>query len=410
MKRVAIISTGNELIYGSVHESNCFYLSGMLFQRDFKVVLHITVGDEIEELRYALGEAQKKADIAIITGGLGPTDDDYTLEALKSIFNFNTTIYEAGKQRMEFFFNSVGRTVMKNDLKQITVPEGAHIFDNDVGLAAGFCYSVDKKIIIAMPGVPTEMKNMFENRVLPFLLKKYSIGEKLSIVIRTVLMREADVNEKIKELNIDFNKIDWGITTDWGMNTVTFVLKSGYNLSKDEILQESRRVFGDRLLSQKSTNLEMELIDLLRERGMTISTAESCTGGLISKRITDIPGASDVFMGGMITYSNSSKIKQLDVSAESINQFGAVSEEVAKEMAKGIRDNFNSSIGLSVTGVAGPGGGSEGKQVGTVCFGFATPEGIESLKLDIGSDRDRVRFFSSQYALDHVRIYLKKRL
>lgn len=407
MKEVAIISTGNELVYGNVHEANCFYISSRLFHTDFSVVFHLTVGDRVEDIEYAVREAEKKADIAIITGGLGPTDDDHTLKVLQKIYNFERVIYETGKERMEKFFNSIDRILMENDLKQVTVPKGAVIFDNDVGLATGFSYTSGEKRIIAMPGVPVEMQYMFENKVLPFLLEEYGVAKRRYLIIRSVLVREAEVNELIKGMDINHQEIEWGITTEWGLNIITFVQKGDNEFPEDRILQEAKRSFGDRMLSHGSESLEMELINLLREKRMTIAIAESCTGGLISKRITDIQGSSDVFSGGVVAYSNKAKSNLLGVSEDYIEKYGAVSEEVAKEMAKGVKSRFDSSIGISVTGIAGPGGGSEEKPVGMVCFGSATPDGIESLKLDIMSDRERIRYFSSQHALDRVRLYLK---
>ena len=358
MKKIAIISTGSELMYGNVHEANCHFISSELFRTDFRVILHITVGDEIEELEYAVKEAVKKADIAIITGGLGPTDDDHTLNILQAIYNFETVLYEPGRKKMEEIFKSINRTVSASDLRQVTVPKNAVIFDNDVGLASGFAYTENKSTIIAMPGVPSEMKNMFENKVLPYLQQKYSSETKKSLTIRTVLIREAEVNNLLKDMNIEVDNIVWGITTEWGMNTVTFVQKGNLEFPADKIYKESIRIFGDCLLSQESLNLETDLVYLLKEKKMTLSIAESCTGGLAAKRITDVPGSSEVFLGGVIAYNNSAKKKMLDVSEDSLNNYGAVSEAVAKEMAIGVRDKFNSSISISITGIAGPSGGS----------------------------------------------------
>ncbi len=409
MKKIAIISTGNELVYGNVHESNCFYLSGKLFRTDFIVVFHLTVGDRIEDLEYAIKEAEKKADITLITGGLGPTDDDHTLDVLQGIYGYETTIYAPGRERMEEFFRSIDRSVMETDLKQVTVPKDALIFDNEVGLAAGFSCRRGSRMIIAMPGVPVEMKAMFENKVLPYLLREYKIAERKFAAIKTVMMREAGVNDLIKQMDINLDEIEWGITTVWGMNTITFVQKGDCDFSEDKIIEEAARIFGEKMLSPESENLEMEAISLLRERGMTISVAESCTGGLIQKRITDIPGASEVFVGGIVAYSNDVKMNQLGVSEDSLNNYGAVSEAVAEEMARGVSHRFNSDIGVSVTGIAGPGGGIEDKPVGTVWLGFSTPGGIESFKTEMMlTSRDRIRYFSSQYALDYIRLYLKR--
>jgi len=407
MKRVAIVSTGSELVYGKVHEANCFYLSNKIFPTVLEVVLHITVGDQIENLEYAVREAMSRSDITIITGGLGPTDDDCTLEVLKGVLGFESVINEAGKRRMEIFFNSINRSIMENDLKQVSVPYDAEVFDNDIGLAVGYSYVKDGKNIIAMPGVPREMHYMFENKVFPFLIKNFGAGVTENLPVRIVLMREAEVNGLVKNMDINFENIGWGITTSLGMNTVTFVQKPGMEFPVQRILQESLRVFGDRMLLSEYESLEMEVVSLLNKKGMTISLAESCTGGLVSKRITDIPGSSEVFLGGVVAYSNNSKINILGVSGDSIRKYGSVSEIVAKEMAQGVRNCLSSNIGISITGIAGPGGGGEEKPVGMVCFSIATPDKIESFTTEFIPDRERIRFFSSQYALDMVRRYVK---
>ncbi len=409
MINVAIVSTGSELVYGSVHESNAYFLSGRFFPTRFNVIMHLTVGDRMEHLEYAVREAAKKADVVILTGGLGPTDDDYTLEVLKKIYLFSTVVYAPGRDRMEMFFKSIGRSLMKNDIKQVTVPENGVIFDNDAGLAAGYAVKSGGKTIIAMPGVPAEMEPMFENKVLPFLMKEYKIDKRKSVIIRTILMREAQVNDLIGQMDIDFNDIEWGITTVWGMNTVTFVGKVDNEPPAEKILKEAERLFGGKMLSSGGQTLEEEVVNLLRLKKMTLSVAESCTGGLIQKRITDIPGASDVFPGGVVTYSNLVKTDLIFVSPETLSRFGAVSEETAGEMAAGVRKRFNSGIGISVTGIAGPSGGTPDKPVGTVCMGFAVPDCVETVKTEIrSSSRDRIRYFSSQYALDFVRMYLNR--
>ncbi len=409
MKNVAIVSTGSEIVYGSVHESNCYFISGRLFPTGFNVVMHLTVGDRPEDLEYAVREAERKADVVILTGGLGPTDDDYTLDVLKKIYFFRTAVYGPGRERMEAFFRSIDREVMTGDLKQVTVPENGHVFDNEVGLAAGYAVKSGEKTIVAMPGVPAEMEPMFENKVLPFLLKEYKIERRNSVVIRTILMREAQVNDSINQMDINLDGIEWGITTVWGMNTVTFVGKQKHDLPAEKILKEAERIFGEKILSRGSLSLEDDIVKLLRERNMTISVAESCTGGLIQKRITDIPGASDVFPGGVVVYANRAKTDLVYVSEETLSRFGAVSEVAAREMALGVRKRFNTSIGISVTGIAGPSGGTPDKPVGTVCMGFAVPDGIETFRTVIkSSNRERIRYFSSQYAMDFVRMYLNR--
>lgn len=409
MKKVAIISTGSELVYGSVHEANCYYISGKLFPTDLNVVMHVTVGDRKEDLENAVRECEKRADIVFITGGLGPTDDDNTLDVLKGMYGFKTKVFTPGKERMERFFKSIDRAVMKNDIKQVTVPEGAVIFENEVGLAAGFSMDTGNKKIIVMPGVPVEMEAMFENKVLPCLFREYAESERKHLKVRTILMREAEVNDLVKEMDINLDEIEWGITTVWGMNTLTFVEKGGGRLLEEKIMAEAERLFGDKMLSPGAETLEEDVVSLLRSRRKRLAVAESCTGGLIQKRITDIAGASDVFPGGIVSYSNEAKINLLGINEDTIKRHGAVSEETAIAMAEGVMELFKADIGLSVTGIAGPSGGSEEKPVGTVYIGFAVPGHSAAHYTHVkASGRDRVRQFSSQYAMDIIRLFLKK--
>ncbi len=407
MKTVAIISTGNELIYGNVQDHNSFYISRVLFPTSFSVILHVTIGDVLGDLEYAIEAALERSDITIITGGLGSTDDDKTLEVLQRICGFETQIYQEGYIKLEKFLKLLGRRIVPGDMKMLLVPVGATIFKNSNGFAPGFALRKDQRVIIAMPGVPREMQGMFENEILPYLFSEFERGYREHCTVRTVLMRESEINELISNMKIPFDEIEWGITTTPGMNTITFVPKGNGEFKREQILSEAQRAFANRMLMEESINLEMELLQLLKENAFTIATAESCTGGLIAKRITDIPGSSEIFLGGLVAYSNDAKVNLLHISQDALKRYGAVSEEIACEMADGVRRIFNSTIGISTTGIAGPGGGTVKKPVGMVCFGFATPDGIDSFTESIQMDRERVRFYASQYILDKVRLFLK---
>jgi len=407
MPGVAILSTGNELVCGRTTDTNAAFLSERLFAAGFRVVMHMTVGDSVEDIDFALGECESRADIVILTGGLGPTDDDHTLAAMRKHYNLGELIDEPGKGRMEFFFSSMGRTPMPGDLKMVTVPENALGFENDRGLALGYAVVRDKKTIIAMPGVPTEMEYMFENRVMPYLRRISPAGRRESVEIRVAMMREAEVNLLVKGMKIPLDTMDWGITTRPGLNTVVFVAREGEDFPAQGILEEAKNAFGHSLLRQGARGIEEEVEALLSERDMTIAVAESCTGGLVAKCLTDIPGSSRVFLGGVVAYDNEAKQRVLSVPDAELSAHGAVSEEVALSMALGARRRFGSSIAISTTGIAGPGGGSEKKPVGTVCFGFAFPDRNETETRSMAGDRGRVRMFAAQYAMDRVRLYLR---
>lgn len=407
MKTVAIISTGNELMYGNVQDYNSFYISRTLFPTHFSVILHITVGDVFEDLESAVREAIAKSDIAIITGGLGSTDDDKTLEVLQRICSFDTQIYQEGYDKLEKFLRVLGRKVIPGDEKMLLVPAGATIFKNGYGFAPGFALNKNQCLIIAMPGVPREMQGMLEMEVMPYLLQSFEMGYKKHCMVRTILMRESEINELVAKMKIPLHEMIWGVTTTTGMNTITFVSKGDSTFDREQIIGEAQEVFGNKMLMPESINLEMELLQLLKNTESTIAVAESCTGGLISKRITDIPGSSEAFLGGLVMYSNDAKMNLLNISGEALKKHGAVSEEIAREMSVGVRGRFNATIGISTTGIAGPGGGTEEKPVGTVCFGIATPDGVDSFTESITMDRERVRFYASQYILNKVRLYLK---
>jgi nicotinamide-nucleotide amidase len=406
MKTVSIISTGNELIFGSVQDTNAFYISNVLFKTDFIVKRHLTVGDAMDHLDEAIIGSLQDTDIVIVTGGLGSTDDDYTLRVILKVFSLDAGIDRDALERLNAFFDSMGRKILERDLRMVTVPDGAVVFQNDAGLSPGYAVKSGKRTIIAMPGVPSEMRVMFD-RVLAYLHNEYGFGKREYCTIRTVLMRESVVNNLINKMDIPFDQITWGVTTTPGMNEITFVRNEGALIDPQNLVEKSQRVFGDNMLMPASMNLEFELLEMLLSVSGTISVAESCTGGLISKRLTDIPGSSRAFLGGVVSYSNESKVELLGVSRESIMKYGAVSSQVAAEMADGVRKRFASSVGISTTGIAGPGGGTDEKPVGTVFFGMSTCEKNETFSESIIMDRERFRFFASQYAMNKVRLHLK---
>ena len=403
METVAVLSTGNEIIHGDVTDTNSRYIASRLFRTDLRLLRIVTVGDDPAELSEGIAGCAGKADCVILTGGLGPTEDDYTLEVLCGLSGCTPVVYEKGAERMEAFFSSMGMTPNPGDIKMVTVPDGAVVFENTTGLAAGYALSHNGTLIIAMPGVPREMEPMFDNEVLPFLQSRHGVLLKRHLTYRSVMLRESEVNTRVKGLGLPFDDFEWGICTTPGMNTVTFVEKSGTPFPDDIIDTEVRNVLGNSLIHEDL--LEKDVVRLLGERGHTLAAAESCTGGLVAERITDVPGASEVFSGGVVAYSNDAKTGILGVRNETLTKHGAVSEETAAEMAEGVRRLFGAAVGIATTGIAGPGGGTVEKPVGTVCFGFAYEGGTETCTRNIPGNRERVRQFTSQIILNKVRLH-----
>jgi len=408
MIRIALVATGSELVNGKIQEYNNYYLSKTLFSTTCEVVAHYTVGDNPEMINKVLHDAFLSADIVIITGGLGPTDDDRTVEVLQNMLQFETSVHQHGLRQIENFFSSMGRKVLPGDLKMVTVPSDADVFDNDIGLAVGFALHLESVIVIAMPGVPREMEYMFTNRVYPYIESKLNPVKRDFLEFKTILMREAEVNNLVGALAIPFESVTWGITTNLGINRVHFYQKNGTTFPAHVIQAEMERAFGENLLAGECNSIEEELLFRLSSLKMTLAAAESCTGGLVAKKMTDIPGSSDVFNGGVITYSNQAKKELLGVSESALRKHGAVSELVAGQMAEGARNKLGADICVSTTGVAGPGGGSPQKPVGMVCFGLATSEGLQTYTEKFTNDRLRNRELAAIYAMNLVRNYCSR--
>lgn len=407
MKRVSVVSTGSELVHGRVSDTNASFISERLFPTAFTVVAHHAVGDIPGDIRRIILFALDEADIVIVSGGLGPTDDDRTMEVVGKLCGHRPEVDRASFARASTFFGALGREMLPGDVKMVSVPAGAHVFHNDTGLAPGFAVEMQDKILISLPGVPREMRSMFEKSVMPYLLSLFPGERRDSLAIRVVLMREAEVNDIVAGMNIPFDAIDWGITTTPGMNTVRFVGRGKEPLPIESILEQAARLFGDRMLDPSFGTLEEETVRLLEKKGLSLALAESCTGGLVSKKITDVPGASQVFRGGMVAYSNEVKRNVLDVSAEVLDSYGAVSEQTALAMARGALGLLGADVAAAVTGIAGPEGGTPTKPVGTVCFAIAGAGVFRTFTRIIPGDRERVRAFSSQYVLDGIRIFIR---
>ncbi len=407
MPAVIIISTGDELLFGTTVNTNSAFISSMFFGSNFKVIRQVTVGDGIDSITASIRESLMEADIVITTGGLGPTDDDNTVEAVCRVFNTRVIIDEESNQKTANYFKSMKFPPNRLDSKMSTIPENSRVIKNKFGLAPGFIINTKGKIVISLPGVPVETENMMTQSVIPYLREEFSFIDNLKLSYRMSGIRESDINTIVNEIELP-DSLRIGITSKSGVCDLVITGLSDNSIEREKIDISIKSRFDKYLLDYDAISPEHELILLLKNKGLTISTAESCTGGLIAKRITDVAGASDVFKGSIIAYSNDIKSQFLDVSDNTLNLYGAVSEATAAEMAAGIKRKFNTDISVSTTGIAGPGGGSEAKPVGTVCFGFEISGYQHTFTKVITGNRDRIRTFSSLYAINFLREFLKK--
>ena len=399
MTKVALIATGSELVNGRIHESNSYYISRQLFSIGLPVVAHYVVGDDSASLRSIIEHAMYSADIVFITGGLGPTVDDITCETLQSMFHLNLTVHKPSKARMDYFFKATGKSALDTDVKMVTVPENAYVFPNENGLAPGFAIGYDNKDIIVLPGVPHELQSMMMS-VIEYCKKKYQLQKKEELTFKVIMMREAEVDSAVKEIVNKQENIDIAITYESGTTTVILSPKSGNVLPAVDIVDEIKKRFGSKLIFGYNS-LEEKVVHLLAKNKLRVAVAESCTGGLISKRITDIPGASSMFTGGVIAYSNEAKKTLLGVKVDTLNRFGAVSRETALEMAWGVKQRFASDFGIATTGIAGPDGGTKEKPVGLVCFGIAGSDTF-STQIQFSGNREHVRTLAANYILNKL--------
>ena len=406
MDKIAIITTGDELLKGEKSDTNSGFLAHELNQLGMIIDHHITVGDNQKDLKRILEMTLNKVNIVLITGGLGPTLDDNTIAALQDLFKFEIHYNGVAKEKICKVFQMRGRDINEADLKMAQVPIKADVIENHHGLAPGFILKENNKTIIALPGVPGEMKEMVHRDVIPYLKNNFQIEDQIINKFKIVGLKESEIDENVEKLNEKNNNFQWGITAEQGVATLFLITKEKNNQNMVTIRNEFATIFKHTLLGEGFNLPQEELLYLLKIGKKTISVAESCTGGLIAKNLTDISGSSDVFFGGIIAYSNEIKEKLLGVDKACIESFGAVSEEVVKEMARGIRKVCNTDIGISVSGIAGPGGGTESKPIGTVCFGFDFDGKIITMTERFSGNRESVRNFSSLFVIDYVRKYM----
>jgi nicotinamide-nucleotide amidase len=403
-----IVTVGDELLRGEIVDSNKSFLSERLIGLDLEVRRHVTVPDEAAAMEEVFREGAARARVVLVSGGLGPTRDDITTEVVARTFGRRLVRDEATLAAIGAFFARVGRTMAENNAKQADFPEGSEILPNPHGTAPGFMLDAEGALLCCMPGVPRELHAMMDEQVIPRIARRLGRGGVIhATLLRTFGLGESTLDRELDDLARDDPHVTLGFRTQFPDNCVRVVARAETRQEAERraarVVEEIRRRLGALVLGEGERGLEEIVGELLTERKRTLAVAESCTGGLIASRLTDVPGSSAYLLEAMVVYSNEAKIRDLGVDPAALEEHGAVSEAVALQMALGIRERARADIGLGVTGVAGPEGGTQEKPVGTVFIGLADDAGTAVRRHQLVFDRRRNKHLSSQIALDWVR-------
>jgi nicotinamide-nucleotide amidase len=413
IERAVILSTGDELTTGKVVDTNANYLADKLNEIGLTLAAVITVGDDPERLEWAWRTAMEMADVVISTGGIGPTADDLTTETVARLTGKKLWFDNESADKMRRLFESGGRKMPENNLKQAMFPEGATIILNALGTAPGFRMPVEQKShtshLIVLPGVPREMKPMMEQIVIPWLVESRGHDKiHASQTFQTYGISESGLDQAVAGLikpeearvsfRASFPQISLRIAVEGTPTEVRPKL--------DQLSARVREKIADFVYGEGDVTMEEVVGRLLTERHLTLGVAESCTGGMIGHRITNVSGSSNYLLADLVTYSNASKVKFLGVSEDTLKQNGAVSEGCVLEMAAGVRKVTGADIGLATSGVAGPGGGTPERPVGTVCIALVAEGFKASRTYKMWGTRDWIKTLASQVALDWIRRYL----
>ena len=407
-----LIAVGTELLLGNIANTDAQFLSEKLSGLGITVHHHTVVGDNPQRLAQALETARGRADIIITTGGLGPTYDDLTKQTICRTFGRELELHEDILEEIRTWFrNKLGREMPENNVQQALLPVGCVVFDNPVGTAPGCAFLEDGVHVLMLPGPPFECRYMFEHRAARYL-ERLTDGVIVSHEIKIFGMGESSVEEALREPMTRSANPTLAPYAKLNECMVRATAKAEDREAAEAMLaplvRQVRETLGDVVYGVDVDSLEAVAFGLLREKGLTLSAAESCTGGLVAKWITDLPGASAVFRGGVVSYTNDVKAQVLGVPEELLEAFGAVSEPVARAMAERCRTICGSDLAVSVTGVAGPDTDDRGNEVGTVYIALASAEGTVCQKLSCGKGRgrDRVRSAAASHVFDLLRRYL----
>nr|WP_302665860.1 competence/damage-inducible protein A [uncultured Agathobaculum sp.] len=401
-----LIAVGTEILLGDIVNTDAQVISQGLSELGINVFYQTVVGDNPARLRHVIETARDRADIIITTGGLGPTLDDLTKETLATVFGRKMALHQPSLDRIKDFFQTTGREMTPNNEKQAWLPEGCTVFVNEWGTAPGCAFEAYGKHVLMLPGPPRECNPMWKECAMPYLYKLAG-GCIVSRNVRVFGLGESNMETILHDM---MEKSTNPTIAPYAKTSECFARVTAKADTPEEcekllepVVEKICGLLGDDVYGVDVDSLEQVVGDGLRERGMTLAVAESCTGGLLSKRITDVPGCSDYYLGGVCSYANEVKMKVLGVKKETLDTVGAVSPEVAEQMAEGVAKALGADVGVGITGVAGPGGGTDEKPVGLVYISIWYNGQHYTRKMKSTNGRDRVRMQAASTALDMIR-------
>jgi nicotinamide-nucleotide amidase len=408
-----LLTIGDEILYGQIVDTNSQWMSVALSNAGIKVIRKTSVGDLESEILTALQEAEQRADIILITGGLGPTSDDLTKPCLAKYFDCPLALHEEALQEVTEFFRTRGRELTEINRQQAFLPVCCDKITNAMGTAPAMWFNKNGKVFVSMPGVPHEMKHIMTNEVIPRLMRSFETPFIHHKVIRTVGIGESFLAEKIASWEQSLPPhIKLAYLPSLGEVKLRLSSMGGDEMSLkrecDALSDALLPIAGEYIYGYGDNPLEVALGNTLRDKKLTLSVAESCTGGYLSHLVTSVPGSSDYFLGSIIPYGYEIKMRQLGVKPETLEQFGAVSEPTIREMANLVRAKFNTDIGVATSGIAGPGGATPEKPVGTVWIAYSDKHQTVTRKLQLSKDRQINIKLSSLAALNLIRINLPR--
>ena len=413
--KVEIITVGNELTTGEVVDTNAAHMASKLTERGFEVTFITTIGDNEWSIEDALRRAEEHAEVILVSGGLGPSADDVTASSAANALGLRLIMNKEVLQARRESFAKRGMEMPLANEKQALFPHQAEIIPNPLGTASGFILRHKGKIYIFLPGVPREVTHLLKENVIPRLEKERQ--ERTFYRSRTLKVfgfTESAIADRLREIDLPDHCASLVYLSRFPENHVKIVVNGRLLQEVEENLQKLEKIIREKLqgrvFAADQETLEEIVGNLLRSNRATLSVAESCTGGLITHRLTNVPGSSDYFDRGVVVYSNRAKVELLQIPEELLATAGAVSAPVAEKMAESVRRISQSTLGLGVTGIAGPGGGSEEKPVGLVFIALASPQGVISKKYQLGGDREQIKIISAHTAIDWIRRFFLNQL
>lgn len=409
--KINLINIGDELLIGQVVNTNASWMSAYLNENGMRVCRVFTIADNADEIKNALQQAMSTADAVIITGGLGPTKDDITKHTLCQFFSSHLVLHEPSLDNVRSIFKKRNFPMTPLNETQALVPECCRVLLNKWGTAPGMWFEKDGRVVVSLPGVPSEMKGLMREEVVPLLQEKFSVESIYHKNVLTFGIGESFLSDKIEQWELALpENIRLAYLPKDG---VVRLRLSAYGNNFAELekqvaceVEKLRAIVGEYIFGYDNDTLESVVGKLLAERGLTLATAESCTGGTVARLLTSVSGASAYYVGGVVAYANEAKEQLLGVKHATLEQHGAVSRQTAEEMALGAKRRFATDCAIATTGIAGPTGGTEDKPVGTVWIAVATPSGVEAQCFSFGDDRSKNVMRASYQALRWLQVKL----